>query len=249
MDIDRLEFYRRRYADIVPGWESATARYQRWVAASLREGTRVLDLGCGRGGIVERLHHRGNWIGTDPDFRSLTEHRWLALPRVLSRATHLPFADAGFNVVASSWVLEHLPDPHATFADVARVLRPGGWFFFLTPNARHPIPRLSRLLMRLQRFQRQIVPWVYGRPAADTFPVYYRANTPEQLTHLALSAGLHPTRIELVDDPSYFAWNGLSFRGATFLERCLPPLWKVHLIGAFQKPPVFNPKGGQNVTP
>ncbi len=233
MNSDRLEYYRLRYAALVPGWEHATAQYQHWVAVALRDGARVLDLGCGRGGIVERLHHVGQWYGVDPDFPSLAEHRWPRLPRAQSRAARLPFADASFSVVVSSWVLEHLPDPQSVFAEVARVLRPGGWFFILTPNARHPIPRLARAL---QRFQRQLVTWVYGRSAADTFPVCYEANTPEQLMALAVGAGLRPVRMELVADPSYFAWNEPSFRLAVALERRLPPLWKVHLIGAFQMP-------------
>ena len=56
---DRLEYFRGRYAALNPGWEHATARYQRWISQILTPTTRVLDLGCGRGGVVERLHEAG----------------------------------------------------------------------------------------------------------------------------------------------------------------------------------------------
>jgi SAM-dependent methyltransferase len=41
-------------------------------------------------------------------------------------ATRLEFPDAAFDLVYSFNVFEHLPDPAATFAEIARVLRPGG---------------------------------------------------------------------------------------------------------------------------
>ena len=132
---NRLEHYRQRYAALRPGWEPATARYQRWVAARLTPATKVLDLGCGRGGIVERLHTIGRWTGIDPDCVSLREHRVPALTREQAGAMYLPFSDAAFDLVVCSWVLEHLVQPALTFAEVARILRPGGHFIFLTPNA------------------------------------------------------------------------------------------------------------------
>jgi SAM-dependent methyltransferase len=44
-------------------------------------------------------------------------------------ATRLSFPDASFDLVYSFNVFEHLPDPAATFAEIKRVLRPGGLVF------------------------------------------------------------------------------------------------------------------------
>ncbi len=229
---DRLEHYRRRYAALQPGWEPATACYQGWVAERLAPGTRVLDLGCGRGGVVERLHVTGCWVGADPDFASLREHRLATLARCQTPTTRLPFLSAAFDLVIASWVLEHVTEPASFFREVARVLRPDGRFLFLTPNARHPIPRLSHTLAGLQR---RLVPRFYGRSTADTFPVCYRANTPELVEHWAGAVGLRRLRLQLVADPAYFAWNEATFHLAVRLERWLPPTWKVHLIGEYQR--------------
>jgi ubiquinone/menaquinone biosynthesis C-methylase UbiE len=232
-EFDRLEYYRERYAELKPGWEPATARYQRWVAQRLTPTANVLDLGCGRGGIVERLHPTGHWIGVDPDFVSLQGHRMSALPRGQAAAEQLPFPNATFDIVVSSWVLEHLPAPAATFAEVCRVLRPEGYFIFITPNARHPIPQFSRALRAIQQ---KLVLRLYGRAAHDTFPIEYQANTLEQISTMATRAGLRMVKVELVDDPAYFAWNALTFKLATWFEVLLPAQWKVHLIGEYIRP-------------
>ena len=100
-------------------------------------------------------------------------------------------------------MLEHLPEPERAFAEAARVLRnpepfdcaqdkpaegaPGGRFVFLTPNARHPLLVLNQAL----RWTRgQLVGQFYDRAEADTFPAFYRANTPAQIERLARAAGL-----------------------------------------------------------
>lgn len=230
---DRLEHFRRRYMALNPGWEHATARYQHRVSACVTPELRVLDLGCGRGGIVERLHTAGHWTGCDPDWASLAEHRLPTLPRAQALSECLPFGDAAFDIVTASWVLEHLANPAQTFAEIARVLRPGGRFFFITPNRRHPLPRLSLWLVRLEAVQRIFVAHAYRRAAADAFPVCYRANTFEEIAQTAAEVRLHVAHLEFIADPSYLAWNGLSFALAVSVETLLTATWKVHIVGEF----------------
>ena len=228
--LDRLEYYRRRYAELSPGWEPATAQYQQWVAQHREPQSHVLDLGCGRGGIVERLGHVGHWMGMDPDLHSLKTHRRPTLPRGQAIAERLPFCDAAFDLAVCSWVMEHAARPDVLFAEIARILKPEGRFILLTPNVRHPIPCLSRLLARLRKVQKLVVPYLYKRGEGDTFPVYYRANTLDRLDVLAGQVGLRRVRAALVGDPAYFAWTPLTFRLAVRLETLLPAAWKVHLI-------------------
>ncbi len=238
---DRLERFRRRYADFRTGWVPATALYQQWITERLAKedrndvkshgDDRILDLGCGRGGIVERLGDRGNWIGSDPDIASLREHRLPTLVRCCALSEQLPFETGQFDLVTSSWVLEHVTAPEATFSEIARILRPGGSFIFLTPNAKHPLPRLSKGLARMNRIQRRIVTRVYGRTAEDTFPVAYQANTHADIAQHAIHAGLYLKRLRWIEDPSYFSWNSTTFRIAVGFCSLLPTTWKVHLVG------------------
>jgi SAM-dependent methyltransferase len=62
-------------------------------------------------------------------------------------AARLPFADASFDGVVSSEVLEHLEDPHHLARECARILRPGGMFVLTTPNILHAYSRLHFLLL------------------------------------------------------------------------------------------------------
>jgi len=210
-------------------------RYQRWVAAGISEGDRILDLGCGRGGIVERLGRVGSWTGADPDLNSLKEHRRPSLSRGCAQSERLPFAAATFDVVVASWVLEHVPNPEGTFREIGRLLRPGGSFFFLTPNTSHPLPRLSRSISGLHSLQQRLVTRYYGRQPADTYPVAYRANTATEIACLGVQANLRVARIEWIEDPSYLAWGPLSFLVAIGLDLVLPGTWRVHLVGELTK--------------
>lgn len=230
---DRLEYYRSWYTKLNPGWAHATARYQALVAESIMPQFRILDLGCGRGGIVERLGAAGQWIGIDPDMTMLKLHRRSDMSRSCANAKALPFANHSFDMVVSSWVLEHLSEPGQVFCEIARMLRPGGHFLFLTPNAKHPIPRLSKRLTKNLAAQRKLVQRLYNRDPVDTFSVQYRANTWEKIDAFAVQAGLRLVEVEFVADPSYLAWNSSSFTLAIIFESLLPASWKVHIVGHY----------------
>jgi SAM-dependent methyltransferase len=53
---------------------------------------------------------------------------------LLASAFELPFADATFDVIFCTEVLEHVPDPHLAVREIARVLVPGGKVFITVPS-------------------------------------------------------------------------------------------------------------------
>ena len=196
----------------------------------------LLDLGCGRGGVVEQLEHPlARMVGVDPDFASLQEHR-LELPRAAAHSRALPFADESFDVVCASWLLEHLREPLAAFQEIARVLCVGGRFIFITPNRRHPLSLFNYLLGRAGRLQGWLVSRLYGRAAGDTFPTLYRANSRADLERLAAAAGLRLTSLSTIADPTYMAFTPSLFHVAQRVESALSPARQVHLVGCAQKP-------------
>lgn len=196
-----------------------------------------MDLGCGRGGVVELIWRDVKLAaGLDPDIRSLSRHRAAGMPLVGGRGDELPFADESFDLVVSIWVLEHLRSPESVLREVLRVLRPGGHFVFLTPNLRNPLLALNRLGRALPQMQRRLVPRLYGRVEADTFPVQYRANTVSTLRMLAERTGLRVAEIRVISDPTYLAFNRFMFRASVMSERLLPRSWGVHLLGDLFRP-------------
>jgi len=202
------------------------------VRGYLTRDSNVLDLGCGRGGVAEVVWRDGHFAaGVDPDASSLAEHRALGMPVVRGIAENLPFANDSFDLVVSVWVLEHLVDPLGAFIEVRRVLRHGGHFVFLTPNLLNPLMVMNRIGKALPALQRRLVPRVYGRDEADTFPVQYRANTEREIKTYAQASGLRIHELRVVPDPTYIAMNGLLFNASVMSERLMPKGWGVHLLG------------------
>jgi SAM-dependent methyltransferase len=105
--------------------------------AELREGETVLDLGSG-GGIdvllsARRVGPTGRAIGVDMTDEMLDLARRNAAEAGDSNVEfrkgtieHLPVADASVDVVISNCVINLASDKRAVFAEIARVLRPGG---------------------------------------------------------------------------------------------------------------------------
>ena len=111
----------------------------RVVAGTPLAGARVLDIGCGVGGVDVHLlvaHDVAHVTGVDVEHTVLEQARRRARRAGLEERTTfvavtpgpLPFADGSFDVVFSKDSIVHIPDKHALAADVFRVLRPGGWF-------------------------------------------------------------------------------------------------------------------------
>jgi 2-polyprenyl-3-methyl-5-hydroxy-6-metoxy-1,4-benzoquinol methylase len=99
----------------------------------------VLDVGCGEGVLTLRLADRlgeGRIVGIDLDDPGLrAEWRKRTRPNLEFRAeeaTRLSFGDGEFDMAAAIEVLEHVPEPHATLAEMARVAR--RWLLVSVPR-------------------------------------------------------------------------------------------------------------------
>ena len=124
----------------------AEARHKNpWIAARLADAfggrpCRLLDLGCGAGFLANDLAARGNQVvGLDASPDALEVARAHADPvrapvYVEGDAMSLPWPDGEFDAVCAMDFLEHVEHPHRVIAEAARVLTPGGRFFFHTFN-------------------------------------------------------------------------------------------------------------------
>lgn len=236
LSLERQNKWREQYRAEHPGWQPATEVFAGHVRRRLRPDSWLLDVGCGRGGLVEQLgHDTGRTVGVDPDYTSLREHRLAGLPRAVAMSDGLPFARDSFDLAIAGWLLEHLADPASALTAIQRVLRPGGWLVFVTPNGRHPLGWANRLAGRLGRAQGQLVDRLYGRAESDTFPTAYRANTPQTLGELARQTGYSVAALDTIADPSYLAFNEALFRVMCTLDDRLPDDRRIHIVGVFQK--------------
>lgn len=99
---------------------------------ALQSGDRVLEVGCGRGHLTNRLAERGvDVIGIDanPNAAEIA-----GTDRVVTmRAESLDFAEESFDHVISIHALEHIPALEEALAQMARVHRPGGMALHIYP--------------------------------------------------------------------------------------------------------------------
>ena len=104
--------------------------------AEIKSGFRVLDIGCGTGSMavmIKRMHPTAEVVGIDPDPMALSvaerKAKRAGVSVELDRgfADHMPYADASFDRVFSSFMFHHLPadEKSATLGEIRRVLKAG----------------------------------------------------------------------------------------------------------------------------
>lgn len=98
------------------------------------QGRRVLEIGCGAGGMLGPLHRYGQVAGLDIDHEYVAYCKSRGFANVLCGSGYdLPFADATFDLVCLFDTLEHIPDQQRALGEVRRVLRKGGSVFVSVP--------------------------------------------------------------------------------------------------------------------
>jgi ubiquinone/menaquinone biosynthesis C-methylase UbiE len=144
------------YTLIAPFYDRAIARAtlaarRRSLAALSREAGRVLLAGVGTGLDLPHLPAQHHYVGLDLNRAMLRR----ALPRagrvdfqpVQGDAQRLPFADGAFDMAVLHLILAVVPEPADCFAEIARVVRPGGQVLVFDKFLRHGQPALLRRLI------------------------------------------------------------------------------------------------------
>lgn len=177
-------------------------RYARRLEGMVEQGCHWLDLGAGT-----RIHE--GWlaapedeiaaraailVGCDLAEDNLRQNPFIAAA-VLADGVHLPFAEQSFDLVTANMVVEHLADPASVFREVARVLRPGGRFVFVTPNRANPVVFLASILLP-KPVRRRLAQLVESRNEEDVFPTFYRANSSRSIRRELAGIKLRIARLE-----------------------------------------------------
>jgi SAM-dependent methyltransferase len=152
--LERQLEYQRKKARMLAGHEAGTAahRMERSLEVrsklesvrAIREEDRVLEVGCGAHGLIFFFGVR-NAVGVDP----LADHYAKLFPQWQNRARtivasgeDLPFPDSSFDIVLCDNVVDHALSPRRILEEIARVLAPGGLFYF-SVNVHHPFYHLA----------------------------------------------------------------------------------------------------------
>ena len=219
--------------------EDGTVHFLTRVHALLRPGLTVLDIGCGRGQASEdsclfrrelrRLGGEGRTvIGIDVD-SDAASNPMINEFRQIDDTRRWPVADEAIGLAYSDYVLEHVNDPVAFFAEAHRVLRPGGYLCMRTPNFLGYGALLSWLVPN--RFHEKILARVQPeKKTVDVFPTLYRCNTKWRLTRVLRKAGFDPVVYAIEGEPGYLKSFPLGFRLAAVLAPHLPQLFKSTLL-------------------
>jgi ubiquinone/menaquinone biosynthesis C-methylase UbiE len=102
-------------------------------------GLRILDAGCGEGQLVERIHQRSpehQYEGLDitPVALESAQKRCPYAKFSAGDMCAMPYADASFDVVLCSEVLEHIHEYQKAISECERILKPGGLFIASFPH-------------------------------------------------------------------------------------------------------------------
>lgn len=132
-EADRLFTDGEAYEQLMGRWSRLVGEaFLDWL--DVPKGLRWLDVGCGNGAFTEELIARcapASVIAIDPSDDQLAYARTRPGAKMaefrVGDAQVLPFADGSFDVAIMALVISFLADPAKAVAEMARVVRPGGW--------------------------------------------------------------------------------------------------------------------------
>lgn len=169
----------------------------RAASATTSQPTAVLDAGCGRVSALKPYRARiGRFVGADIHVPAPG-----ALPYLDEFVAVDLCADADafppdtFDVILSSFTVEHFSDPSAAFRHLRGWLRPGGRLIISTVNRRHPFVRAY--LATPERLRRPLQRLVKAR-AADAHPLVGACNDPASIERELRAAGFVDVRLTTV---------------------------------------------------
>jgi 2-polyprenyl-6-hydroxyphenyl methylase/3-demethylubiquinone-9 3-methyltransferase len=219
---------RRQVARIVPGCapDGPTDFRERVLPNLLKPGLRVLDVGGGKRPAIplETKQRLGLYVvGLDVSESELSQ----APPGAYDTTVVGDVAVAGipghYDLVFSRAVLEHVADPAAAIANLARVLAPGGVMAHVMPCRNAPFAILNRWLGN--RAARRVLFTVFPEKQENSgFLAYYRDCTPTHLSRNCRASGL-----EIVQLTPYYNSGYTSFFAPFYTVEMLRQALMCHL--------------------
>ncbi len=211
-----IEGQRQDWNRVAGGWEKwdrffdeqlACVNHRLVADARLRAGMQVLDLGSGTGYPAmlgaQTVGATGHVTGMDLAEQMLAAARRKAAALRLANmtfqtgdVTSLPFEANSFDAVTSRFCLMFLPEIPKAAAEIARVLKPGGWVAAAVWSAPEKNPSIGLSMMAIK----QVIELPPPDPAA---PDIFRLAKPGDLAGMLQQAGL----IDVTDQEFLAEWS------------------------------------------
>jgi len=215
------------------------------VNALITQESTVVDLGAGRG---QRFHEESDqftlqlcrlqgkvkkMIGIDVD-DAIGEHPFLDERHVIGFGDRLPLESHSIDLMVSEWTLEHVEDAQLFAQEIVRVLKPGGWFCALTPNAYGYVGIANRVLS--SSLKQKLIKYVWpGRQEIDVFPTHYQLNTNSKLCGAFLTERWSHYTYTSNPTPKYFGKSTLAFNFISLYQQLMPNSLKTNMLIFIQK--------------
>jgi len=159
----RADKHKKLSFGIIPGYRNYDLFYERYrsgveliqATGMVKGGTKILDIGSGEAFFKFFFDAMSDkqleWHGIEvwKERAAFCRHVGYQIAEETLESGTLPYADASFDVVLASHVLEHLPNPAAIIAEMGRVLKKGGVILIGTPTKPPIIAELDSLYHRL----------------------------------------------------------------------------------------------------
>jgi ubiquinone/menaquinone biosynthesis C-methylase UbiE len=221
-------------AKLSRGLGGSPGRYRH--ALEIGAGTGYFSLNMLRAGVIETVTCADISAGMLAALRASAASLGLAVQTVVADAERLPFPDQSFDLVFGHAVLHHIPNLARAFAELERVLVPGGTLFFAgEPSccgdhlARIPkslAARAAPLWRRLVRARAASQANDHGTGGKLEASVDVHAFAPAELAALARRTGLRDVRIsgeELL--ANWFGWANRTLEASAQPDE-IPWLWR-----------------------
>jgi ubiquinone/menaquinone biosynthesis C-methylase UbiE len=227
------------------GRAQVMAKLSRALGGSPGRYRRALEIGAGTGyfslnmlgaGVIETATCADISAGMLAALSASAASLGLAVQTVVADAERLPFPDQSFDLVFGHAVLHHIPDLARAFAELERVLVPGGTLFFAGEPSRYG-DRLARIPKRWAALAAPLWRTLIGaRPISQASDdgaggkleasVDVHAFAPAELAALARRTGLRDVRIsgeELL--ANWFGWANRTLEASAEPDE-VPWLWR-----------------------
>jgi ubiquinone/menaquinone biosynthesis C-methylase UbiE len=196
------KMYWKMQNKIVPNLLTSLSEYEDILRVHLNSNNNWLDIGCGHHILPEwrlpeekTIVEKCNMVvGIDYDLHSLQKHRTIK-HRVQGNITKLAFKNNSFHLATANMVLEHLDNPYILFKEINRILVPGGYFIFHTPNTQGYKTKLAKCVPEL--IKDKLVYLLEGRKEEDIFKTFYKANSIFDVRELAKSSSFQVIDIRM----------------------------------------------------